>query len=246
MKRTTQVTLITVAAVITASPRWIGSLLASEGFTIPQGWTGWWVPISALAAFCMAAVESWAFAFIFDAWRREKDWRLLTLAIAAAGVFVVVLSPFVVAQAKDSAVLSSVLSNDIMLWFWGTAVASSTIVIVAGVGYAQKESEGVSMANYRHLQQVATQRAQELEALEGQLGGFEEIKSELKAMRDWRETLQGFDVTTKQGAAALITFALNGGGPTQKILAGSLDASEGTVRLGQAQAKEAGVDKGYF
>jgi len=239
VKRTTQVTLITIAAVITASPRWVGSLLASEGFIIPEDWAGWWIPLSAIAAFCMAAVESWAFAFIFDAWRREEDSRLLALAIVAAGVFVVVLAPFVVAQAKDSAVLSSVLSNDIMLWFWGVAVASSTIVIVAGVGYAQKDTESVSIEDYRQLQQVATARAQELDALDAQLNETEAVKNELDSLRKWRETLRGFDASTKQGAAAMIAFALNGSGPTQRELGAALGASEGTVRLGQVRARKA-------
>jgi hypothetical protein len=242
MKRSRQVAFITVAAVITSSPRWVGSLLASEGFVIPNGWLDTWIVVSAIAAFCMAIVESWAFAFIFDAWRREKDKRLLALAIGAALVFVVVLSPFVVAQAKSSEVLASVLVNDMALWLWGVAVASSTIVIVAGVGYSQKEAEDtatITTEQWESLQTYAENLTAELtqaqEALE-QASADTERADRLQA---WIDTLHSFDTSTKQGAVAMIAFAKNGNTPTQRQLAIALDVSESTVRLGEAIAREA-------
>lgn len=242
MKRSRQVAFITVAAVITSSPRWVGSLLASEGFVIPENWLDTWIVVSAIAAFCMAIVESWAFAFIFDAWRREKDRRLLALAIGAALVFVVVLSPFVVAQAKSSEVLASVLTSDQALWVWGIAVASSTIVIVAGVGYSQKEAEDTSTVTteqWDSLQAYAENLTAELTQAQDALGQRESELGRADKLQIWIDTLRSFDASTKQGAVAMIAFAQNGNSPTQKELAGALAVSESTVRLGQAAAKEA-------
>lgn len=136
--------VITICAVITAMPRWIGALLASEGFAIPAEWRPWWLVGSALFNAAMAITEGAAFAYVFHAWRNQRDKnanRLLWLATISGVTFVVVLAPFIAAQTRASSTpLSAMLSADWALWIWSGAVAASTIVIVASVGYAQKRT----------------------------------------------------------------------------------------------------------
>lgn len=145
-KRDWAALLITVCAVITAMPRWIGALLASEGFTVPEDWLGWWVIASAIFSAAMAITEGAAFAYVFNAWRVQKDKsadKLLWFAGISGVTFVIVLAPFIAAQVRHSR-LEQMLSADWALWVWSSAVAASTIVIVASVGYAQKRTSGAS------------------------------------------------------------------------------------------------------
>lgn len=136
-----QADVIKVAAVITATPRWVGALLAAEGFMMPEAWGVWWVPISAIFSAGMALVEGFAFAFVFNAWRLDRSKtsnRLLWLAMLSALVFILVLAPFIAAQVRAET-LETVLGTGWALWLWSASVAASTIVIVASVGYAQKQ-----------------------------------------------------------------------------------------------------------
>lgn len=136
--------IITVCAVVTAMPRWIGALLASEGFAVPEEWRPWWIVASTVFNAAMAVTEGVAFAYVFNAWRNQKDKssdKLLWLALASGVVFVIVLAPFIAAQTRASETpLAGMLANDYALWLWSAAVAASTIVIVASVGYAQKRT----------------------------------------------------------------------------------------------------------
>ena len=163
-KRDWTVVIITICAVITAMPRWIGALLASEGFAVPEDWRPWWIVASTVFNAAMAVTEGVAFAYVFGAWRNQRDKnsdKLFWLALASGLVFVVVLAPFIAAQTRASATpLSAMLSNDYVLWLWSSAVAASTIVIVASVGYAQKRiGERTSTAQIRSAPAQATTEA---------------------------------------------------------------------------------------
>lgn len=139
----TQPNIIKVSAVITAAPRWVIALLAAEGFLLPEAWLGWWVIVSAILSLGMAIVEGFAFSFIFNAWRVQRDKaadNLLWIALASALVFVGVMTPSISAGVRNEP-LGSLLTNDWTLHLWSMAVALSTIVIVAGVGYAEKQTE---------------------------------------------------------------------------------------------------------
>lgn len=132
--------LIKIAAIATAAPRWVGALLAAEGFSLPADWLTWWVPLSAVLSAGMAIVEGLAFAYVFEAWRNQSDKdgdKLFAFAIASALVFVGVLAPYIAASVKHVA-LSDILTNGYALAAWSVAVGFSTIAIVASVGYAQK------------------------------------------------------------------------------------------------------------
>lgn len=162
MNQSQQASLIKIAAVITASPRWVGALLAAEGFMIPDTWRVWWLPLSALFSAGMALVEGFAFAFVFNAWRLDKTKtsnRLLWLAVLSAIIFVLVLAPFIAAQVRAET-LEIVLGTGWGLWLWSASVASSTISIVASVGYAQKQKAPTQAA--RNASQGGASDSQEI------------------------------------------------------------------------------------
>lgn len=132
--------IIKVAAVITAAPRWVVALMAAEGLALPASWLPWWTVASAIMAAAMAVVEGVAFSYVFSAWRRSSGRAsniLGALAFASAAVFVAVIAPYISASVRGVA-LSAILSADWALYTWAACVAASTIMIVASVGYAQK------------------------------------------------------------------------------------------------------------
>lgn len=145
MRLPDQANVIKVAAVVTATPRWVVALLASEGFSLPESWRPYWIIFSVLSAAGMAIVEGVSFAYVFNAWKRENGTRrsniMLALAILSAALFVVLLSPSIAASVRGQP-LATILSSDPLLWLWSAVVAASTIAIVASVGYAQKQSLG--------------------------------------------------------------------------------------------------------
>lgn len=133
--------LIKIAAIVTATPRWTTALLRAEGFELPRAWLTWWVATSAFLNVGMAVVEGLAFAYIFNAWRNQKDRtanRLLYLALFSAVMFVLVVTPSVAASVRG-ATINAILSTDWMLWVWAATVTMATIAIVGSVGYAQKQ-----------------------------------------------------------------------------------------------------------
>lgn len=137
---------IKIAAVITAAPRWVIALLAAEGFILPDAWLGWWIIVSAVLSLGMAIVEGFAFSYIFNAWKAQKDKRadiLLAIALFSALVFVGVMSPSISAGVRRVP-LGLLLTEDWTLHLWSIAVSLSTITIVAGVGYAEKQIEAIS------------------------------------------------------------------------------------------------------
>ena len=87
----------------------------------------------------MALVEAGAFAYCLRSWRgmTGRSANVMALMIAASAVtFVVVLSPYIAANVSKIAM--SKLLIDGWLLAWSVAVALSTILIIASVGYAQK------------------------------------------------------------------------------------------------------------
>lgn len=242
MNKSNQANLIKLMAVVTAAARWVGALLASEGFEIPPDWLGWWIPLSAALSLGMAVIEGWAFAFIFSAWRNQKDEganNLLVMALLAAIVFVIVLTPFIVAQVQSATLATTLAPWPWATWLWGAAVAASTIVIVAGVGYAQKELSDepvITQEQWESLQAYAEGLTAELEQAQAALETAQADTARIAELEEWRATLRSFDVRTKQGVAAMISFAHNGNTPTQAELAQAIEASETTVRLGKQRA----------
>ena len=151
-----QATVIKILAVVTATPRWVGALLAAEGLVIPTAWADGWVIGSAIMSAAMAAVEGWAFSYVFEAWRNQEDNksnRLGWLMLLSAILFVIVLAPYIAASVLHVS-LAEILAitgetgftPTLWLFAWSVAVGGSTIAIVASVGYAQKHRKGGKVA----------------------------------------------------------------------------------------------------
>jgi hypothetical protein len=132
-------TVIKVAAVAVAAPRWIGALLEAEGVPLPVEWRGWWVIFSAVCAAGMALVEAGAFAYCLRSWRgmTGRSANVMALMIGASAVtFVIVLSPYIAANVSKTGMSNLLVGGWLLVW--SVAVALSTILIIASVGYAQK------------------------------------------------------------------------------------------------------------
>lgn len=133
--------IIKIAAVITASPRWAGALMAAEGVPVPPSWLPAWRLAALICSVGMAVVEAFAFAFILKARREQSDRKarwLDVLTVLCLVDFAAILAPYVVANVS-SQTLGDVLSP-VLLWVWSLAVAASTILVVASVGFAQRET----------------------------------------------------------------------------------------------------------
>ncbi|CAG0957734.1 hypothetical protein PLCT2_00575 [Planctomycetaceae bacterium] len=132
-------TVIKIAAVAVAAPRWIGALLEAEGVPLPLEWRAWWVIFSAVCAAGMALVEAGAFAYCLRSWRAMtgRSANVMALIIGGSAVtFVIVLSPYIASNVSKMG-MSKLLVGGWLL-AWSVAVALSTILIIASVGYAQK------------------------------------------------------------------------------------------------------------
>ncbi len=132
-------TVIKIAAVAVAAPRWIGALLEAEGVPLPLEWRAWWVIFSAICAAGMALVEAGAFAYCLRSWRgmTGRSANVMALMIGGSAVtFVIVLSPYIAANVSKMGMSKLLVGGWLLVW--SVAVALSTILIIASVGYAQK------------------------------------------------------------------------------------------------------------
>lgn len=139
---------IKLAAVITAAPRWVGALLEAEGVPVPVDWLPFWRVGTALLSLGMAFAEAFAINYVFNAWRNQRDKKankLLLLAVVSLVCFTLVLAPYIAANVRGQK-LASVLGADVLWWAWSAAVAASTFVVVASVGYAQKQEPATAQA----------------------------------------------------------------------------------------------------
>lgn len=227
-KSTDRADTIKELAVITAVPRWVGALMLAEGFDIPVGWLVWWKPLSALLAVAMAGVEGWAFSYVFGAWRKQGGGKLLfSFAILAGVIFIIVLTPFIVMQAAATGLSATLSGNG--LWLWGAAVASSTIVIVASVGYAQMDRGGTVVID------VYNQVVADLTDAQDGYNRAQRELSDYQSLATWRQALTRFP-DDKQGIVARVIFSANGNEPQVNDIIEALGVSRGTVKLGQSLA----------
>jgi hypothetical protein len=84
-------------------------------------------------------VEAGAFAYCLRSWRgmTGRSANVMALMIGASAMtFVIVLSPYIAANVAK-VTMSTLLTGGALL-VWSVAVALSTILIIASVGYAQK------------------------------------------------------------------------------------------------------------
>jgi hypothetical protein len=87
----------------------------------------------------MALVEAGAFAYCLRSWRgmTGRSANVMALMIGGSAVtFVIVLSPYIAANVSKVGMSKLLIGG--WLLTWSVAVALSTILIIASVGYAQK------------------------------------------------------------------------------------------------------------
>lgn len=255
-KRDFTAVIITVCAVITAMPRWIGALLASEGFAVPEDWRPWWIVASTVFNAAMAIVEGVAFAYVFNAWRNQRDKnsdKLLWLTLVSGLVFIIVLAPFIAAQTRASQTpLTAMLANDVALWVWSSAVAASTIVIVASVGYAQKKSptQTIDSEEVAELERLLAEAQAENEKLEEvidegrtdakrQMHEATKLREELVLLQTQTQAIADWNLLNATAKATWIAQHTNGDRPPASHLAKAIGCAVSTV----TRAYEA-ADKG--
>jgi len=152
---------IKVAAVVTAMPRWVLALLAADGFAVPVSWV-WVHAVSAVFGAAMTILEGIAVAYILGAMVRAQGKQaawLGSLTLGTCIAFVGVLAPSIYSRVTGVSV-GTILSSP-AIWGWSVCVASSTMLTVAAVGYAQAILSGNAQWSF-----VASQwqsKAQELE-----------------------------------------------------------------------------------
>lgn len=140
MKPPSEATAIKLFAALSAAPRWVTALVVADGgrFTWGEHWL--WVSASAALSVLFAAVEIYAASFVMRAWRQAKPGSqpervLFALWVATLAVLVLVMAPAIFAN-TTGAQFESLPS--VLLVAWSIAVASSTFLVIGGVGYAER------------------------------------------------------------------------------------------------------------
>lgn len=181
---------VKIAAVVTAMPRWVVAMLASEGLVFPENWQNAWTVISAILAAAMAISEGVAFAFLFSSWKKSSGKPakiMIVLAILSALVFVGVLAPSMAASVRQVS-LDEYLHSNFLLMLWTSCVALSTMLIVVSVGYAQKEEKLADVnpelvklrTELRETKRELTQTNSELTETKDKLGDLSGLVSKTK------------------------------------------------------------------
>lgn len=198
---------IKISAVITSSPRWVIALLAAEGFALPESWRPWWIVLSSFLSLGMAVVEGFAFSFMLTAWRNQRDKmsdKILYMAIASAIIFIIVMFPSISAGVRGET-LNQLFSSDVFLHGWSIAVAASTIVIVAGVGYAEKGTEVTKVqADERIRKENEALRTQLMDAEKGFNNERNELKRRLQETETRLNDIEGQRMQLMDGVQGLI------------------------------------------
>lgn len=157
-ERDREADIIKVAALLTAAPRWAGALLEADGVPALAEWAAWWRVAALLLSIGMAAVEGFALAYVLSRWRKEREngsHLLFWLAMIALIDFAVILAPYVAANVSGIP-LRLVLGDGALLWAWSIAVAGSTGLVVASVGYAQRSSDASQAGAKAQPENLAT------------------------------------------------------------------------------------------
>jgi hypothetical protein len=148
--------IIKVFAALTAAPRWVAALVVADGGKFVWGEYEWWAIGSAILSVLFAAVETYAAAYIMRAWRRAKPGTqtervLFGLWVSTLFVLVCVMAPPIYANTTGTPFNS--LPLPVML-VWSVFVASSTFLVVGGVGYAERPVNAIATQSERPATQA--------------------------------------------------------------------------------------------
>lgn len=146
MRRLTEAEILQAAAVIVAAPRYMGAFASAIGIEL----VSWWWPFPYIeigSGAAMAILEGWAIAFTFRRWRKMKigGWHwyiLLGLQVALMVALPLTAAPYLVSSQLKQPVYQ--LMPVPLLWGWSLLVAGIAPLVLAAVGYADREPARVS------------------------------------------------------------------------------------------------------
>lgn len=129
--------IIKLSAAVSAAPRWVTALIIADGAQFIWGDDAWWRITSALASLVFAIVETYAAAYMMRSWRDTGDKVLGVLWVTTLIALTAVVAPPIYANTMQ------VDFNSLPWWIvltWSVCVASSTFLVIGGVGYADRVS----------------------------------------------------------------------------------------------------------
>ncbi len=129
------------AAILVASPRYMGAFALGIGIDLLNFYP-WFAHVEVWSGLAMAILEGLAIAFVFRKWRSMRAgtavWRiLLALMLALMVALPLTAAPYLVASQLDLPIQS--LMPAYLQWMWSFLVAAIAPLVLAAVGYADRE-----------------------------------------------------------------------------------------------------------
>lgn len=137
MKRLNLSSVLIIGAMAVAAARYTGLFANSEGWRITGPVWDWIVALSGVGMAVLEGVATW---WMWNAWAETQPSRernvLAAFMVASGAALLVMVAPYVQASSNGLRV-SQVLSTPAM-WVWSTANAIAPLLVMAGVGLAEK------------------------------------------------------------------------------------------------------------
>lgn len=129
--------VLIVGAMVVAAPRYVGLFANSEGWRITGMVWDWVVALSGVGMALLEGVATW---WMWNAWAETQPSKarnaLGGFMVASGTTLLVMVAPYVAASSSGLRV-SQVLGLSAM-WVWSIANALAPILVMAGVGLAEK------------------------------------------------------------------------------------------------------------
>lgn len=141
MKSLSQATILQVAAIAVAAPRYMGAFAAALGLDVVARWSHF-ADVEIASGAAMALVEGLAVAFVFRRWRSMRtgsaQWKIsLALQVALIVTLPLVATPYLLSSQLGQPV------KDVMpfalLAAWSFIVAAIAPLVLAAVGYTDTQ-----------------------------------------------------------------------------------------------------------
>jgi len=134
-------TVLQVAAIAVAAPRYMGAFAAALGIDLVERWL-YFADVEIASGFAMAIVEGFAVAFIFRRWRSMRtgstQWRIsLCLQVALIITLPLVATPYLLSSQLHQPV--SEIMPLALLSLWSFIVAAIAPLVLAAVGYTDTQ-----------------------------------------------------------------------------------------------------------
>ena len=137
MKRRNLSLLLIVGATMVASVRYVGLFANSEGWRIEGLLWQWLVAVSGLGMSFLEGIATW---YMWQSWSKAPNSQdrntLARVMVASSVALLVMVAPYIQASSGKK-VVSDVLSDGAM-WVWSVANALAPILVMVGIGMAEK------------------------------------------------------------------------------------------------------------